>query len=237
MMGTLALLLPTALLLLAGCNDTEHGVRIHVNASTVSTVPAVDASDCCAACVSVHNCTTWSFGWALPNRCHLSPGAPIKRFADPAFTGGTKAPPPPPPIPPPMPPSPSPPLPPAAGIKPHVVFLISDDVGHANLGFMRAEDGTTSAEVSTPALDALATVGVRLGRFYTYRVCSPTRSSFQSGRLPVHVNTDNCDPAVHNPADPISGFAGIPWNMTCIANKLSLSGYTTHQLGKWDVGM
>ena len=61
-------------------------------------------------------------------------------------------------------------------------------------------------------MDALVSAGVRLDRHYTYKVCSPTRSSFQSGRLPVHVNTDNADPAVYNPADPVSGFAGIPRN-------------------------
>ena len=42
------------------------------------------------------------------------------------------------------------------------VFIISDDVGHANIGVLRAEDGTETPEVSTPALDALAMAGVRL---------------------------------------------------------------------------
>lgn len=70
-----------------------------------------------------------------------------------------------------------------------------------------------------------------------YQVCSPTRSSFQSGRLPVHVNDANVDPQFSNPQDPVSGFQGIPRNMTCIATKLKLAGYKTHQIGKWDAGM
>jgi arylsulfatase I/J len=109
---------------------------------------------------------------------------------------------------------------PAAGHKPHVVFLIADDVGHANLGWLRKQSGGSNPEVSTPNMDSLVSSGINLGRHYTYKVCSPTRSSFQSGRLPVHVNDVNADPAVYNPADPISGFAGIPRNLTCIGNKL-----------------
>merc|ERR1719174_696182 len=37
----------------------------------------------------------------------------------------------------------------------------------------------------------LAQEGVELDRHYTYVYCSPTRSSFLSGRLPHHVNQIN----------------------------------------------
>jgi arylsulfatase I/J len=119
---------------------------------------------------------------------------------------------------------------PAAGKRPHVVFLVADDIGYANLGWLRRQSGGSIPEVTTPNMDSLVRSGINLGRHYTYKVCSPTRSSFQSGRLPVHVNDVNADPAVYNAADPISGFAGIPRNMTCIANKLTLAGYATHQV-------
>lgn len=72
---------------------------------------------------------------------------------------------------------------------------------------------------------------------HSYKFCSPTRSSLQSGRLPVHVNTENAPPDVWNPDDPVSGFAAIPRNMTGIAAKLKSAGYQTHQVGKWDAGM
>lgn len=71
--------------------------------------------------------------------------------------------------------------------------------------------------------------GIELDRAYQYRFCSPTRCSLQTGRLPVHVNHVNADPAVHNPADRISGFAGIPRNMTGVAEHLKRAGYATHQ--------
>jgi arylsulfatase I/J len=70
-----------------------------------------------------------------------------------------------------------------------------------------------------------------------HKYCSPTRSSIQSGRLPYHVNVLNDDMGIWNPQDPVSGFAGVPRNMTTIAMHLSAAGYSTHMAGKWDAGM
>ena len=58
-----------------------------------------------------------------------------------------------------------------------------------------------------------------------------------SGRLPIHGNDKNTEPNNYNPNDPVSGFAGIPRNMTGLATKMKLAGYATHQVGKWDAGM
>ena len=62
-------------------------------------------------------------------------------------------------------------------------------------------------------------------RHYVFQFCSPTRSAMQSGRNPIHVNTQNGAPQLHNPADTVSGFAGIPRNMTgngCLRLRLRL---------------
>ena len=42
-------------------------------------------------------------------------------------------------------------------------------------------------EHATPNMLALATAGVELNRHYVHKMCTPTRSSYLSGRLPVHV--------------------------------------------------
>jgi arylsulfatase B len=46
------------------------------------------------------------------------------------------------------------------------------------------------------------------------------------------VNTVNGSPDLHNPADPVSGYAGIPRNMTGIAEHMNGAGYETHMYGK-----
>jgi len=126
--------------------------------------------------------------------------------------------------------------------KPHVLFILADDYGWANFGSHRECDKTPAdrqgqAEVNTPNLDNLVKTGVLLERHYAYRICSPSRSSLQSGRLAVHVNSVNTGVTFWQPADNVSGFAGIPRAMTGMAQKMKKGGYCTHMVGKWDAGM
>ena len=74
-----------------------------------------------------------------------------------------------------------------ASRRPHILMLLADDYGWANLGVHRTDDGTTAAkqamaEVHTPTLDGLIAEGVLLERHYAFPICAPSRSSFQSGR-------------------------------------------------------
>ena len=71
----------------------------------------------------------------------------------------------------------------------------------------------------------------------TFSFCSPSRSALHTGRNPIHVNVLNSDLAAVNTNDPISGFAGIPRNMTALPAKLAAAGYHTVQSGKWHVGL
>ena len=87
-------------------------------------------------------------------------------------------------------------------------------------------------EVQTPSLDELVREGIQLTSFYAFKYCSPSRSGFLSGRNPIHVNVVNGQTTLLNPADPVSGYSGIPVNMTSIADKLSGAGYSAHAVGK-----
>ena len=70
--------------------------------------------------------------------------------------------------------------------KPHVVFMLVDDWGWANVGYHR--DPSSTHEVDTPNIDSLVKEGLELDQHYVYRFCSPSRSALISGRLPIHVN-------------------------------------------------
>ena len=111
---------------------------------------------------------------------------------------------------------------------PSVIFhVIVDDLGWGDTPW----HGSTDPGVQTPAMAALVSEGVQLDRLYVYHMCTPSRTSYLSGRLPVHVET-----ALPNPEDP---NCGVPRNMTCVAQKLkgAPAGYQTHVVGKWDAGM
>ena len=111
-------------------------------------------------------------------------------------------------------------------VLPHLVYMLSDNIGYGNVGYLRAvTPAGPSPEVQTPNLDKLAASGLRLERLYAYEMCSPSRSALLSGRLPAHVNLHNDDQTKPG--------AGIPADMTTIAEKLKSVGYRTHHIGKW----
>lgn len=110
-----------------------------------------------------------------------------------------------------------------------VVFFVADDLGWNDLG-----SGTSA--VATPTIDALRRSGVSLTNYYTSCVCSPSRGSFLSGRLPLHLGYDNVIAS--------SAAMGIPLDAPLLpamwaaanANRGSRRA-ESHALGKWHVGM
>ena len=69
--------------------------------------------------------------------------------------------------------------------KPHVIFILADDYGWANVGYHRrggegVDARQAQAETHTPNLDGLADSGIILDRHYAYKVCSPSRCALQT---------------------------------------------------------
>ena len=67
---------------------------------------------------------------------------------------------------------------------------------------------TPTKDISTPNMDGLVNEGLQLDHHYVYNWCSPSRSAFLSGRVPIHVNDGSCE-RCYNPDDPVSGYGGI----------------------------
>ncbi len=105
---------------------------------------------------------------------------------------------------------------------PNIIVIMTDDQGYQDLGCYG------SPLIKTPAIDKMASEGLRLTDFYqSSSVSSASRAGLLSGRM----NTRNGVPGVYFPGE--GGFS--PDEIT-IAEKLKESGYATACYGKWHLG-
>lgn len=112
---------------------------------------------------------------------------------------------------------------------PNILFVLVDDMGLADLGFM-------GGKTPTPRLDRLAHDGVVLTRFYDGApICSPSRAAFFTGRFPAEVGfysfindrSSNAAVGQANWLDP---------RLPNVATILRSAGYATAHFGKWHMG-
>jgi arylsulfatase A-like enzyme len=110
-----------------------------------------------------------------------------------------------------------------ASERPHIVFLLADDLGRADVGFMGAK------QTQTPHLDALARAGAVLEAFYVQPVCSPTRAALLTGRYPMRhgLQVGVVRPWAHY---------GLPLEERTLPQALREAGYQTAIVGKWHLG-
>ncbi|MFO0809122.1 MAG: arylsulfatase [Gemmataceae bacterium] len=106
--------------------------------------------------------------------------------------------------------------------KPHIVFLLSDDQGWADVGWH-------GGEIKTPSLDKLAAAGARLEQFYVQPVCSPTRAAFMTGRYPMRHGLQT------GVVRPWAQY-GLPLDERTLPQALKDAGYETAIVGKWHLG-
>ena len=78
-----------------------------------------------------------------------------------------------------------------AATKPNILFILADDLGWSDLGCY----GSTFHE--TPHLDRFARESLRFTQAYAAgAVCSPTRSSIMTGRVPVRTGVTDFIPGL-----------------------------------------
>ena len=123
--------------------------------------------------------------------------------------------------------------------QPNILLIVADDLGYSDLGVY----GSTFYE--TPVLDALSSDGIRFTDGYaTCPVCSPSRSSIQTGKYPLktgitdwipgryqYTGTTNKDRWMNLPT-----VNNLALEETTVAEVLKSNGYNTFFAGKWHLG-
>ena len=124
--------------------------------------------------------------------------------------------------------------------QPNIVFIMADDLGYSDVGYMNYKEG-----IQTPNIDDLANSGMVFTDAYAAcPVCSPTRASLMTGKYPATLKL-----TTHIPGKPIEDYLvsnnrgmklksaysidHLPLEEITIAEVLRERGYRTGFLGKW----
>ncbi|MFT5579207.1 MAG: arylsulfatase A-like enzyme [Paraglaciecola psychrophila] len=108
---------------------------------------------------------------------------------------------------------------------PNIVLMMMDDVGFADFGCY-------GSEIDTPAIDAVASRGLRYSGFHTTAMCSTTRAALLTGRN-HHAVGVGC---LANFDSGYPGYRGkISASAPTLAETLRTVGYRNYMVGKWHV--
>ena len=105
---------------------------------------------------------------------------------------------------------------------PNILLIMTDDAGYGVAG-------TFGGVIPTPALDRIASMGLRYTQFHSTALCSPTRAALITGRNHHSVGFGVV-------SEQATGFPGydsvIPLNSASIGEILKENGYATSWFGK-----
>lgn len=117
----------------------------------------------------------------------------------------------------------------AARARPNILLIVADDMGYTDLG-------SFGSEISTPNLDHIASLGVRLTNFHTLPTCAPTRSVLLTGTDNHIAGLGSQLNSVRQDGQP--GYEGhLNGRVVTAAEVLASSGYRTYMAGKWHLGL
>jgi arylsulfatase A-like enzyme len=115
-----------------------------------------------------------------------------------------------------------------AQTRPNIIYIMADDLGYADLSCYGRK------EYQTPNLDKLASQGLKFINAYAGApLCTPTRTSFMTGRYPARTPVGLIEPLAGSKQD---SAIGLTPDQTSLPALLKKSGYETFLVGKWHLG-
>ena len=117
--------------------------------------------------------------------------------------------------------------------KPNIIYIVSDDLGFADLGCYGGRDAQFGPV--SPNIDRLAARGVRFTQGYANSpVCSPTRFAIMTMRYQYRLRGALDEPISSKSKG--STTLGLPPEIPTLPSLLRDAGYNTALIGKWHLG-
>ncbi|MBC7875214.1 MAG: sulfatase-like hydrolase/transferase [Ferruginibacter sp.] len=117
----------------------------------------------------------------------------------------------------------------AAQTRPNIIYIMADDLAYADLSCYGRKD------YQTPNLDKLASQGMKFINAYSASaLCTPTRTSFMTGRYPARTPIGLMEPLTLSKHD---STIGLTPDYTSLPALLKNGGYETYLAGKWHLGL
>lgn len=114
---------------------------------------------------------------------------------------------------------------------PNFLIILADDLGYSDIS-------SFGSEIQTPAIDSLATNGVKFSNFHVAATCSPTRSMLLTGVDNHLTGLGNMKIIMDDNQFGQPGYEGeLNNNVETVSSILQRNGYKTYLSGKWHLGM
>lgn len=114
--------------------------------------------------------------------------------------------------------------------RPNVLIIMADDVGYMDFG-------AYGGEAATPAIDTIASRGIKMSRYYTSPQCGPSRAMLLTGADNHEVGMAMIPETLPDEMRETPAYSmKLPKGTLTIADRLGAAGYQNYAVGKWHIG-